>query len=291
MTASYPAALPSLSAAWDQFLAERSISLSPTSIATDYTQAGKWLARCPVQDLTQGRQVLLWILSQQPLQSARRVTMFARCMFKWAASEDVALLPRNPVANFKVPKAPQRDHEVTVILRDEIPLILAALETKGHHRQQRWHLFAEWMLQTGQRTGEVRALRWDDLEDGRIRVHSNFTLTHGLKASTKTTKARWVPVNRRAAEILEELDRDSDFIFPWGRYAFQNFFRQKVDELHGAGLVKERYRPYDLRHVAISRWLEAGIPVAQAASWAGNTSEVIWRHYANVTQDYEMPVL
>jgi len=55
--------------------------------------------------------------------------------------------------------------------------------------------------------------------------------------------------------------------------------------------VKYRYRPYDLRHVAISRWLEAGIPVAQAAQWAGNTSEVIWKHYAGNTTEYEMPVL
>lgn len=47
---------------------------------------------------------------------------------------------------------------------------------------------------------------------------------------------------------------------------------------------KERYRPYDLRHVAISRWLGAGIPVAQAAQWAGNTSEVIWKHYAGTTR-------
>ena len=69
------------------------------------------------------------------------------------------------------------------------------------------------------------------------------------------------------------------------------FFRNRVDELHNAGLVKARYRPYDLRHVAISRWLEAGIPVAQAANWAGNTSEVIWKHYANNTQEYEVPVL
>ena len=43
--------------------------------------------------------------------------------------------------------------------------------------------------------------------------------------------------------------------------------------------------------IAISRWLEAGIPVAQAAQWAGNTSEVIWKHYASNTTDYEMPVL
>jgi hypothetical protein len=64
-----------------------------------------------------------------------------------------------------------------------------------------------------------------------------------------------------------------------------------VDQLHAAGLTKHRYRPYDLRHVAISRWLEAGIPVTQAASWAGNTSEVIWKHYAGSTVEYVMPVL
>jgi hypothetical protein len=43
--------------------------------------------------------------------------------------------------------------------------------------------------------------------------------------------------------------------------------------------------------VAISRWIEEGIPVMQAAKWAGNTSEIIWKHYANVTQEYEMPTL
>ena len=56
-------------------------------------------------------------------------------------------------------------------------------------------------------------------------------------------------------------------------------------------VVTHLYRPYDLRHTSISRWIEAGIPVAQVASWAGNTADVIWRHYANTTQTYEIPVL
>jgi integrase len=141
------------------------------------------------------------------------------------------------------------------------------------------------------RTGEVRALSWDDIDDNRVLVHCNYTLTHGHKASTKTNKQRWVPLNARAKELIDAQPRDDRYIFPWNRYTFQSFFRDRVDELHSAGLVKGRYRPYDLRHVAISRWLEAGIPVAQAASWAGNTSEVIWKHYANATQDYAMPVL
>jgi len=40
-----------------------------------------------------------------------------------------------------------------------------------------------------------------------------------------------------------------------------------------------------------SDYIEAQIPVAQVAAWAGNSSEVIWKHYCNVTQEYEMPTL
>jgi integrase len=281
----------SLSETWAAFLQERSISLSPSSLVTDYAQVTKWLQRCPVQDLEQGRQVLIWTLQQEPVKSSRRVCMFVRAMYKWASSEDVAILPRNPVANFRMPKAPQSDREITVITKPELTLIMIALKSKSHHRKVDWSLFAEFMLQTGMRTGEVRALKWTDLEENRVLVHSNYTLTHGHKNSTKTNKKRWVPLNQTAKEIIKQLDKDSEYLFPWNRYTFQSYFRDKVDQLHEAGLIKARYRPYDLRHVAISRWLEAGIPVTQAASWAGNTSEVIWHHYANVTQEYSMPVL
>lgn len=280
-----------LSETWEKFLQERSISLSPTSLVTDYAQVTKWLKRCPIQDLKEGRQVLIWVLQQQPVLSARRVCMFVRSMYRWASAEDIGLLPGNPVANFRMPKAPQRNHEIVVIPRHEIPMVLAALECKRHHRKVNWSLYAEFMLQTAMRTGEVRALKWTDVKDGRVLVHSNYTLTHGLKMSTKTNKQRWVPLNPRAIEILDLLSTDSDFIFPWDRQAFQSFFALRMGELHKTGLIQHRYRPYDLRHVAISRWLEAGIPVTQVAAWAGNTSEVIWKHYANTTQDYAMPVL
>jgi integrase len=214
-------------------------------------------------------------------------------MYRWASAEDVGILQRNPVVNFRMPKPPQQDHEIRVITKPELTLIMVALKSKSTNKSVDWSLFAEFMLQTGMRTGEVRALKWADIdrEKSCVLVHSNYTLTHGYKGSTKTNKQRWVPLNEAVLAILDELEQKSDYIFPWNRYSFQSFFRDKVDQLHAAGLVKHRYRPYDLRHVAISRWLEAGIPVSQAASWAGNTSEVIWKHYAGTTQKFEMPVL
>jgi integrase len=273
------------------FVEERSISLCPTSLTSDYRQVGKWLERCPVQDINDARKLMIWTLGEKPVLTSRRVAMYVKTMYKWAAQEDVAIIDRNPLASFKMPKAPQREEEIVVIPRNETGLVLAALEAKLAYRDTNWSWYTEFMLQTAMRTGEVRAAQWNDIKEGKLLVHQNYTLTHGLKNSTKTNKRRWVPLNNRCQEIIAQLPHDSEFIFPWNRLAFQSYFRKKLAPLHKAGLISHLYRPYDCRHTAISRWIEAGIPVPQVANWAGNTSEVIFKHYCNSTQEYEMPVL
>jgi integrase len=276
---------------WDAFVAERSIALCPTSLTSDYRQIRKWLHRCPVQDTDQARQIMIWVLGQTPVLTSRRVAMYVKSMYKWASQEDVAHLARNPIASFKMPKAPQRDIDIIVIPRNEVGIVLAALAAKCSYQDVNWSWYTEFMLQTAMRTGEVRALQWSDIKENKILVHSNWTLTHGYKDSTKTNKKRWVPLNSRCQAILEQLPRENECIFPWNRLAFQSYFRKKLQPLHGVGLISHLYRPYDCRHTAISRWIEAGIPVPQVANWAGNTSEVIFKHYCNTTQEYEMPVL
>ncbi len=39
-------------------------------------------------------------------------------------------------------------------------------------------------------------------------------------------------------------------------------------------------RPYDLRHAAVSTWLNGGIPATQVAEWAGHSVAVLLRVYA-----------
>ncbi len=39
-------------------------------------------------------------------------------------------------------------------------------------------------------------------------------------------------------------------------------------------------RPYDLRHAAVSTWLNAGVPATQVAEWAGHSVHVLLRVYA-----------
>lgn len=280
-----------LTAAFARFTAERSVSLCATSIASDYTQAAKWLSRCPVQDLERGRDAMVWVLRQQPPKAALRVGMYLKAFYRWATSEGVGLTPINPVASFRFPKRPQSDEEVIVIPRRELPLVMAALEQVGDI-PPRWDLLARFMLQTGLRTGEAFAVRVTDIHGDVLRVHSNLTLTHSLKGSTKTNRKRTVPLNSVARECLSQLKPDpAGFLFPWSRSTFACFFRTRMERLHRQGVITTRFRPYDLRHTAISGWLEAGVPIAQVASWAGNSAQVIWQHYANATDDYEIPVL
>ncbi|MGY1497560.1 hypothetical protein ACW4TU_13350 [Streptomyces sp. QTS52] len=45
--------------------------------------------------------------------------------------------------------------------------------------------------------------------------------------------------------------------------------------------------PYDLRHACITRWLNAGVPIAEIARRVGNSPEVIHRRYHGCIDGHE----
>ena len=53
--------------------------------------------------------------------------------------------------------------------------------------------------------------------------------------------------------------------------------RQALTEAEAATPLMSR--PYDLRHAAVSTWLNAGVPAAQVAEWAGHSVDVLLRVY------------
>ena len=278
---------------WQRFQLERSIALSPTSLTSDYNQVEHWLRRCPITDPADGRTALVWVLQQQPPKSARRVAGYIKTLYRWACSEDIALVAKNPVATFKFPK-PQQREEITVIPTDVVASVLAALRHVSRS-EARWDLVSDFMLQTGCRTAEAFGLQWADIDwDGkRCRIHQNMTLTHGLMPRTKTGRERWVPLNDKALRVLrcmQGLNNETQ-VFPWNRHSFMYSFRTAMQYLHDKGIIKKRFRPYDLRHTHISALLERGIPVTQVATWAGNSAQMVWQHYAATTSTYEMPEL
>lgn len=275
---------------WDRVRAERAVTTAATTQASDYRMVSRWLSSCPVQDPERMREAMVWVL-QQPQQSSRRkVATYLRTTARYA-HQVLRLLPADPLEGFRMPKRQQAAVEVVVIPRADIATVMWHL-SGGRAGSTNWLPYAQFQLQTGLRTGELFGLRWDDLDRGgaRILVQRNLT-TEGLRESTKTGRARWVPCNRAALQALEAMQPGTPAIFPAKRASFASFFESRMQAAHKAGAIQAAYRPYDLRHTALSRWLEAGIPIAQVAKWAGNSPAVIMRHYANATQHYDIPEL
>jgi integrase len=67
-------------------------------------------------------------------------------------------------------------------------------------------------------------------------------------------------------------------IAEWGYLeVFHTERRQALTEAEAATPLMGR--PYDLRHAAVSTWLNAGVPAAQVAEWAGHSVDVLLRVY------------
>lgn len=252
-----------------------------------------------MQELHKGREAMVWALGIKPQATGRKVAMYVKAALAYAALPDVGLLPRSPVESFRMPRRHhgEAQSEIVVVRREEVPVLLDALSPQRSRGPSRnWRLLSEFMLQTGMRTGEVFALRWGDISGSRVTVHSTMTLTHGHRDRTKTGRRRTVPLNARALEVLGALGSGdgAEYLWPGGgkaRRAYQAHFRRVAIVLFEDGATHARFRPYDLRHTAISRWVEAGVPVAQCARWAGNCTATIFAHYCGVTEEADMPVL
>jgi len=104
---------------------------------------------------------MVWVLQQQPAKSAKRVAQYLKTLFRWAASEDVALISRNPVASFSLPKEEQKEEPI-VIPKAAQDDVLAALRAVSIHHSK-WDLVANFQLQLGLRTAEVFGLQWSDV--------------------------------------------------------------------------------------------------------------------------------
>ncbi|SRR6266545_965309 len=108
---------------------------------------------------------------------------------------------------------------------------------------------------TGLRLGELRALRWQDIDFAKRLVHVRRNFTHGAEGSPKSGRVRSVPLIDHAAKALDGLSRrphftDADdlvFVDDVGGYVDEWRLRRRFHAaLERAGLPKLRL--HDLRH-------------------------------------------
>lgn len=130
-------------------------------------------------------------------------------------------------------------------------------------------------IETGMRRGEIQSLRWSsvNLERRFVKVESQ---------NSKTLKSRLVPLSGRAAEVLTNIwenSRHAPFELVFGCSDFKKSFNTAAAK---AGLDDVHF--HDLRHTAITRWLEKGLSIADAMKASGHSQMRTFLRYVNQTE-------
>ena len=176
-------------------------------------------------------------------------------------------LPINPVDLVSKPKLNKpRDRRVSEYDIDR--LMHALRETKVSYLKP-LILIA---LETGLRQGELIKLLWKDVDlDSRL-----------LKArDTKNGDDRVIPLSNKSLSILESLPRLDKAVFNASHSSLQNAWKRLIKR---SGLIDLHF--HDLRHEAISRFIERGLTIPEAASISGHKTQSMLFRYAHSDLSY-----
>ncbi|MEU3611582.1 tyrosine-type recombinase/integrase [Streptomyces sp. NPDC006872] len=232
-----------------------------------------------------------------------------------AYAVELGELPENPVTlvKWKPPKVTKEvDRRVVVNPRQAGELLAAVSYVGGYSRARGRRLVALFacMYFGGLRPAEAVALRRQDctlpdsgwgsliLEKSRPTVGKRWTGTgavhddRGLK-NRPANETRIVPVPPRLVGMLHahiaEFGTAKDgrlFANERGGVVASTTYWRVWDEARHLALTPEQAasplaaRPYDLRHAALSSWLNAGVDPTEVAERAGNSVEVLLSRYA-----------
>lgn len=169
-------------------------------------------------------------------------------------------IARDPVAG-GVEKQPENLRKRGSLTADEIKKILAMPPA----RDPRYKAYMVTAILTGMRKGELRALRWHDVDTGAgvIRVRQSYTDQGGLTKPKTADSVREIPLLKPVRDALEEMrerspySEPSDFVFyqanretPLPGHFFEKAFRSVLDAISIDAAERERRHlvPHSTRH-------------------------------------------
>ncbi|WP_273725085.1 site-specific integrase [Brucella gallinifaecis] len=125
-------------------------------------------------------------------------------------------------------------------------------------------------LETAMRQGEILSLEWSDIDFNRRIAHLEMT---------KNGESRDIPLSQLALRTLTELQTDSSEqrVFPLTKSAVGQAWEHLRER---AGMMGFRF--HDLRHEAISRLLEKGLNVIEAATISGHKELRMLQRYSHL---------
>lgn len=157
------------------------------------------------------------------------------------------------------------------------------------HLSEPYRMFAQFLLHTGCRDSEAKALQWSDV--------APTTVTFWR---TKTDKPRTIPLTKKAKEALDwakqgkpipnartpanKLSRVSKL--PFEAINYHTFLNEWHRAKEKAGLGEDKQVvPYVLRHTCATRLAQGGMSELRLMKWMGHSNLMMTRRYTHYTVD------
>ncbi|MFE4108694.1 Arm DNA-binding domain-containing protein [Almyronema epifaneia] len=306
------ASQPLLSELWDKYTEFKRPSLSPSTLAKDFSKVSRCIdLRLPTRSLDKSVAIRDWLVANKTPNAVKRyLTQFSACC-DWATKSQ--LISHNPfkgmAADIKIPKGDIEETDINPFSLEERDRIIEAF------KQNRYYKFyaplIEFLFMTGCRPSEAVALQWQHIAEdlSTIRFEQAVVVSEGglvCKKGLKTQKKRSFPVNRQLTVLLtaikpEKMGSDTKvFPSPEGTWIdvhnlTNRGWRSVLSKLDGI----EYRKLYQTRHTFITAALETAITMPDGrikmldakdvAKLVGTSPKMIYEHYAGKSKELFVP--
>ena len=299
-----PVAQPALDELWEQYTEFKRPSLSPNTLIKEFATTRRCIEQhLPTKALADAIAIRDWVVANRSPDAAKRfLTQVSACCY-WAMKSGI--IPHNPfdgmALEVKLPKnrANNREKEIDPFTAEERDAIIQAFEQNRYYRH--YAPFVSFLFKTGCRPSEAIALQWKHIRHDFCLItfeQSVIVSGRGLicRQGLKTQELRKFPANRSLQALLKALQCERHdpealvFPSPEGKYIDFHNFRNRAWSSILQTLPTIRYRkPYQTRHTFITLALENGLEAKDVARLAGNSAEMIYKHYAGNKRELSVP--
>lgn len=195
------------------------------------------------------------------------------------------LIERNPLKMAELPRQTEK-HTRQAMTKEQQALFMKYAE--GSYL---YNFFAV-MLRTGMRNGEMRGLKYKDIDKKKRVIHVQRTLKyeagHGFFEDTPKTRTsrRDIPLTDATLQLLEaqrkywafKVEKMDRYLFcnekgePLSRECVQRELERIIKRVRAAGNEFERITPHVFRHTFATRAIEAGMPPQVLKTILGHSS-------------------
>jgi integrase len=284
---------------WQSYVESRKQQVAETTFKNGYPKYTKVLQLCPYKTIADGSLIKRWIIKNKPAYFAKKILQQLNACCKWAERHD--LISENPFKDYAHDinkKITSAKDDINPFAPEERDAIIELF--KSDSKLVYWSGLVQFMFANGCRPSEALALTWGDCTNGEINFNKAY-VNGILKNGLKTQEQRKINQTEKTKEILIHqknlCDRSKsnkhNLLFIGERSGsylnFENFTRTVWPKaLKLLPDIKHR-PPYQMRHTFITLALKAGVSPQDVAKHVGNSPDIIYKNYAGVTRNFQMP--